>query len=345
MATSDSKIAAGRPASGGVVAPFARKRATTVSFEGDAGLFTQSWYPICASSAATREFVRGFDFLDGRVIVFRDAEGRAHVHSAYCPHMGADLSVGDMVDGRVRCVFHHWHYDSSGRCVALACGDPPPPTARLFEFPVVEKYGLIWAYNGLEPHYILPDLAYPESEIVYKLKSFGTVDCDPWMLAANTPDIQHIKYLHGVNIDGEDPHEAVEWTDHSMFFNFSGQHPSGQTVRHRVGIVGTNLYCQSTDFAGRWFGFVAPFTLVRPGKSLVWFMIAARRDMGTPEEIDQFIEFIFDVEVKVVVEDLINLKTIHFAPGTVTKSDKTLMRFFEYMRAFPRAHPSGPFIK
>ena len=39
------------------------------------------------------------------------------------------------------------------------------------------------------------------------------------------------------------------------------------------------------------------------------------------------------------------MDTIHLTPGTVTKSDKTLMRFFDYLCAFPRAHPSGPFIK
>ena len=73
--------------------------------------------------------------------------------------MGADLAVGDMVDGIVRWVFHHWQYGSDGRCVKTACGDPPPSTARLFEFPTVEKYGLVWVYNGLEPHYDIPDLS------------------------------------------------------------------------------------------------------------------------------------------------------------------------------------------
>lgn len=343
MAGPEPRIAS-KPALGGT-SPLMRKRSATVPAEGDEGLFTQSWYPICASSAATCEFVRGFDFLDGRVIVFRDEDGRAHVQSAYCPHMGADLSIGDRIGGNVRCVFHHWQYDKQGRCVALACGDPPPPTARLFEFPVIEKYGLVWAYNGLQPHYALPDMPYPDTELVYKLKTLGTVKVDPWILVANTPDIQHIKYLHGIEIDGADPHEAVQWTDHSMYYNFTGTHPSGEPIRHRVGIVGTSLFWQSTDFAGRWFGFVAPFTLVRPGKTLVWFMIAARRDMGSPQEVDRFIDFVFDVETKVVVEDMLNMDTIHLTPGTVTKSDKTLMRFFDYLRAFPRAHPSGPFIK
>ncbi len=322
-----------------------RPTSAAVPFEGEDGLFTQSWFPICVSSAATQDFVRGFDFLDGRVIVFRDADNRAHVKSAYCPHMGADLSIGDMVDGNVRCVFHHWQYGASGRCIRTPGGEPPPPTARLFEFPTMEKYGLVWAYNGVDPHYEIPGLPYPDEELVYKIKVLGTAPVDPWILVANTPDIQHIKYLHGIQLDGDDPHAQVEWTDHSMFYNFGGAHPSGQPVSHRVGIVGTSMYWQASDFGGQWFGFVAPFGMPRPNKTIIYFVVAARKDMGSAEEIDQFLDFVLDVETKVVVEDMINMDTIHFHPGVVTRADLTLTRFFDYMRQYPRAHPSNDFIK
>jgi len=38
-------------------------------------------------------------------------------------------------------------------------------------------------------------------------------------------------------------------------------------------------------------------------------------------------------------EDRAVVKTIHFRPGTLTKSDATLARFLDYVRDFPRAHP------
>jgi hypothetical protein len=130
-----------------------------------------------------------------------------------------------------------------------------------------------------------------------------------------------------------------------MFYNFGGTHPSGQPVSHRVGIVGTSMYWQASDFGGQWFGFVAPFGMPRPGKTIIYFVVAARKDMGSAEEIDQFLDFVLDVETKVVVEDMINMETIHFHPGVVTKADLTLTRFFDYMRRYPRAHPSTDYIK
>jgi len=266
--------------------------------------------------------------------------------SAYCPHLGADLSVGDMVDGEVRCVFHHWRYNAEGRCSGMPAGDPLPPSARLFKFPVVEKYGLVWAYNGLEPHYSLPDFPHPEEDLVFKIKVFGEVlPVDPWILCANTPDMQHIRYLHGIVINGDNPHDAVEWTDHSMFYSFEGTHVTGDPVRNRIGIVGTSLYYQDTDFAGKWFGFVAPFGLVRPAQSLAYIVVCARRDMGTPEEVDAYLEWVAELETRVVLDDLVNMQTIHFKPGTLTRSDETLARFFTYLRNYPRAHPSAEFIR
>jgi nitrite reductase/ring-hydroxylating ferredoxin subunit len=317
-----------------------------VPFEGEDGKFTQSWYPICLSSAASSHFVRGFDFLDGRVIVFRDLDDQAHVLSAYCPHMGADLSIGDLLNGQVRCVFHHWRYGADGRCAAMPSKDPVPPTAQLFKFPVQEKYGIVWAYNGLEPHYALPDFRYPNEELVFKIKVYGgELPVDPWILCANTPDMQHIRYLHGIEINGENPHDVVKWTDHSMMYAFDGTLPTGAAFHHDLGIVGTSLYYQSTDLDGRWFGFVAPFGLIRPKRSSVYIVVCARKDSGTREEIDKYLDWVVDLETRIVLDDMINMETIHFRPGTLTRSDLTLGRFFDYMRKFPRAHPSGEFIR
>src|SRR3546814_17572209 len=86
---------------------------------------------------------------------------------AYCPHLGADLSIGDVVDGQVRCVFHHWRYGTDGRCSGMPSTDPIPGQPRLFESPVQDKYGILWAYNGLEPHYDLHAFPFPDEEIVF----------------------------------------------------------------------------------------------------------------------------------------------------------------------------------
>ena len=66
----------------------------------------------------------------------RDTDGSPAVLSAYCRHLGADLSVGDVVDGCIRCAFHHWRYDSDGHVVEVPVDEPIPDEARLYIFPI-----------------------------------------------------------------------------------------------------------------------------------------------------------------------------------------------------------------
>lgn len=324
--------------------PTGRIQGEKILFEGEDGLFTQSWFPICLSSDVPVGSVKGYGFLDGRIVVFRGEDGVAQVTSAFCPHLGADLRSGDVIGNDLRCAFHHWKYDGEGRCVATAIGDPPPPTARLYKFVSQEKFGIVWAFNGEEPHYDLPDFPYPEDQLVVRTIVNGEPNCvDPWVQCANTPDMQHIKALHNVKFTQDDP-EDIAWTDHSMLYSFSGIHTDGSPVDNVVGIYGTSLYYQTTDYAGRWFGFLNPMGLPQPGFAQNYMVLVARKDMGTPEEIEQFLDFVERLERGVVAEDLMVMSSLKFRPGTLTKSDKTLARFFEYMRAYPRAHPSRDFI-
>ncbi len=325
--------------------PHRRMLGRSIPAEGENGLFTQSWFPLCLANEVATGKVLGVDFLDGRVIVFRDTQGSAHVLSAYCPHLGSDLSVGDVKDDTVRCAFHHWQYDRNGVCVKTGIGDAPPPSACLFKFPTAEKHGLIWAFNGDTPLFDLPDFPYPEDDLVMKVEAYNMLlPVDPWVICCNTPDMQHIKALHNVTFDQEDPDEEIEWTNHSMLYDFKGKHANGEPIAYRVGIYGTTIFYQSSVFDGRWFGALAPFGLPRPGQTKTYMIIAARKSDGDAETNEAFLNFAMKLEKKVVSEDVPILQTIHFKPGTLTRSDKALAKFLQYLRDYPRAHPSAEFI-
>jgi len=47
---------------------------------------------------------------------------------------------------------------------------------------------------------------------------------------------------------------------------------------------------------------------------------------------------------RTVGEDTENLNSIHYRSGTLTEGDRTLSRYLQFLRKYPRAHPSGPFI-
>src|SRR5271163_2717295 len=93
--------------------------------------FHRCWYPVALGGELASGSVIGRDFLGTRVVVYRDAAGNPVVQSAWCPHLGADLSVGQIADGRLRCPYHHWSFDTDGTCANIPAGDKIPPSARI----------------------------------------------------------------------------------------------------------------------------------------------------------------------------------------------------------------------
>jgi phenylpropionate dioxygenase-like ring-hydroxylating dioxygenase large terminal subunit len=102
--------------------------------EGENGVFSESWFPICLSREIPEGEIVGVDFLGGRVVAYRAATGIARVMSAYCAHLGADLSVGDVQGESVRCAFHHWKYNADGICESTKVGDPRRPVHACLHF-------------------------------------------------------------------------------------------------------------------------------------------------------------------------------------------------------------------
>ncbi len=53
---------------------------------------------------------RSVQIAGRRIALFNDG-GRLHAVDASCPHMGADLSNGDLEEGTLSCAWHGWRFD------------------------------------------------------------------------------------------------------------------------------------------------------------------------------------------------------------------------------------------
>jgi len=49
--------------------------------------------------------------VDGRRVALFNDGGRLHAVDESCPHMGADLSNGDLRKGTLSCAWHGWRFD------------------------------------------------------------------------------------------------------------------------------------------------------------------------------------------------------------------------------------------
>jgi phenylpropionate dioxygenase-like ring-hydroxylating dioxygenase large terminal subunit len=310
--------------------------------EGDGGVFTQSWYGMTHSEDLKKGQVLGCDFLDGRIVLFRGEDGKPRAMSAYCPHVGADLSLGAVIGNNIRCAFHHWEYDSSGVCVKTGVGDPPPREACLFNFPCKEHLGIIWVFNGEKPLFDLPTFPYPEDEIeIARPYDPVALNCDPWVFCANTPDMQHLKFVHNMTIDGEDPHDKFTWDPFGFEYRYTGTEPGGVHVDTTLSIRGTSIFYRSQMYGDFWRGSLTGFGMPRPGKLVAYAINAVRKGPKAKEEL----AIASKVSQRILSEDRDIMNTVRYRYGLLTKGDTSLSKFLRYVRNYPRAHPSANFIR
>lgn len=326
-----------------------RREQNPVPAEGHEGLYSQSWFPLCRSDELAIGQVRGESFLGGKVVVFRGTDGVARVMSGYCPHVGADLSLGRVVENRLQCAFHQWEYDARGVCVKTALGDPPPPTACLFRFPTREHYGVVWAFNGNRPPWELPAFDHASADMRFRCYRFADLfQCDPWVFAANTPDMQHLKVVHKTQFAMADPHDAVRWDDWGFRYGVVAAHQGGIPIEWTLGIRGTSVFWQEGPYGDFWLGGMVGFGLPRAGQHEVFAILALDFDQCGREAPEQVLEERFQIAEQLmhrtIGEDRDILNTIHYRPGTLTRGDRTLAKYLQFLRNYPRAHPSEPFI-
>jgi phenylpropionate dioxygenase-like ring-hydroxylating dioxygenase large terminal subunit len=137
-------------------------------------------------------------------VAWRDAAGRPVVMPRYCPHMGASLALGRVVDGCLQCPFHHWRFDTSGACVEIPGVDRIPKAALQLPYSTVERYGYVWVwYGSREPMFELPDFPAFEADRTqyvgfrFSDATTGTVR----QLLENAIDYCHFLRLHGLAMD------------------------------------------------------------------------------------------------------------------------------------------------
>ncbi|MGH7776517.1 MAG: Rieske 2Fe-2S domain-containing protein [Candidatus Dormibacterales bacterium] len=100
--------------------------------------------------------------LLGRPLVVARINGLLACLDDTCRHLGAALALGEVVEGGLRCRYHGWTYDESGRCVDIPArrGAAIPREARVASHPVHDRQGLIWVRLSAGP--APPPPSYPE---------------------------------------------------------------------------------------------------------------------------------------------------------------------------------------
>jgi nitrite reductase/ring-hydroxylating ferredoxin subunit len=160
------------------------------------------WFAVAWSEELAPGTVRALRYFGRDLVLFRTADGAAHVLDAFCPHLGAHLGQGRVEGDTLVCPFHAWRWDGGGRCTAIPYAKRIPPNARTRSWPVVERSGAIMVWHdaaGGAPGFELP--AHPELEdpswLPVERHEFQIATCLQ-EIAENAHDPAHFSAVHGV---------------------------------------------------------------------------------------------------------------------------------------------------
>ncbi|MBS04084.1 MAG: (2Fe-2S)-binding protein [Gammaproteobacteria bacterium] len=181
-------------------------------------LMRQYWLP-CAQSSELPKDSRAplrIRLLDENLVAYRLADGNVGLIQDACPHRGASFYLGRNEGDGIRCIYHGWKFDPTGRCVDL----PSEPAdsnfvnkVRARAYPTRERGGLIWAYMGtstVQPS--LPDLeanAAPDAMVTQQMMR----NCNYMQALEGDIDTLHFAFLHTGHLQPGDAAVAGNFLD------------------------------------------------------------------------------------------------------------------------------------
>lgn len=157
------------------------------------------WHPVARSDELTADAPLAVTLLGEPWCIARLGDGLAAFRDV-CPHRLAPLSAGTIEGATLRCAYHGYRFDASGRCVeipALSSDTPIPARADCGAAAgVAEHLGLIWIAPE-EPMVALPTVPeHDDPAFVVCPLPVSTWHASAAQMTDNFLDLGHIAFLH-----------------------------------------------------------------------------------------------------------------------------------------------------
>lgn len=160
-----------------------------------------AWYVAALSTEVGPIELFHRKILDISILIYRKENGKPVGLHDRCPHRFAPLHLGKRQGDEVICSYHALRFDCSGKCMHSPHGDGLIPKAAVVRnFPIEEKYGLLWIWMGDKPAdaNTIPDFS-PLDEghpngIGY---TYMHLKANYELISDNVMDLSHIDHVHG----------------------------------------------------------------------------------------------------------------------------------------------------
>jgi phthalate 4,5-dioxygenase len=202
--------------------------------------------------------------LGERLLAFRDTNGRVGLVDEFCRHRGASLFLGRNEECGIRCSYHGWKYDISGRCVDLPSTPEAASKVNITAYPCVERAGIVWAYMGpMDKQPAPPEIEWcllPEN---HRFVSKRLQECNYLQAFEGGIDSSHVAWVHRYEMDVDPMHNRSKANDiikrsSNVVFQIE-EVPSGLLIFARREADASSYYWRITQYLFPWFTLIPPF--------------------------------------------------------------------------------------
>jgi len=222
------------------------------------GSHPDHWYPLAWSREVKPGKSYAAHFAGEPIVLVRPKEGAVFALENRCAHRQVPLSEGVVKDCAIRCCYHGWTYDASGKCIDVPYlgKDKLPNGVR--SYPCREQDGMILVWPG-DPQAVRPlDPLGEAGNKAFKTRRFGKqVRCHYTFMHENLMDMNH-QFLHRRQMGQIAPRylgrrAASDWLEIDYSFaRTGGKQPLGEAVilgsRRGVSRVHKDLMTIRTEY-------------------------------------------------------------------------------------------------
>jgi phenylpropionate dioxygenase-like ring-hydroxylating dioxygenase large terminal subunit len=196
------------------------------------------WYPIAFTQDLPKDRPYSFSLYDEPLVLFRNQDGKLGCLIDRCPHRAARFSDGQIIDGKIECLYHGWQFGTDGQCLhipQLPADAKIPTNACVKSFAIVERQGIVWMWSGEEKpvEELIPTIPELDKSGVFCTDYIRDLPYDQTYFIENVIDPAHVYISHdGIVGKRENAQpldiEAVDITSEGIRGRWRGTQPPNQ---------------------------------------------------------------------------------------------------------------------
>lgn len=166
-------------------------------------LMRRYWHPVAAVSQFKPDmYTMRVRILGEDLILYRDRSGTWGLMEPFCPHRRMSMMFAVPEDHGLRCAYHGWQFDETGKCLEMPYEETEDPESGFKDkvtiktYPAQEYAGLVFAYLGPQPAPLLPPFDLYVMENVLRDIGYAELACNWLQTQENSLDPVHVEWLH-----------------------------------------------------------------------------------------------------------------------------------------------------